>query len=518
MANPSATPFPITGESWIDVMTAGYYWDAGTENTIYWSASDNSYEELFWLDPFGETGAITSLEKAFDYLSYYLDVEFVYVGYFDNHEDAYYSGSDINVSMSSEIFSSDNILAYGFFPDASYNESMYLGAPGDIFLNLNSPANDYSYEPGSAGWALLLHELGHVLGLKHPHDDGGTGRPTFDDIGYDNLDVDWASVMSYEDDYLYHENSFNPKTPMGIDVIALQYLYGANMNTNPGDGNFDIYTTNSYETLWTSGGTDGVDARTANQGFEIWLPYDIGLSTPIGEAIPVNEVELESPFTVFWLVGEIVDAIGSDFNDNLYGNYLNNRIFGVGGDDYIDGGDGIDIAYFNGNANESTLYIGDVSNFIDSVDGYDEIINIERLNFDNGYFAIDHDGNGGQAYRLYQAAFDRTPDPAGVGFWLSKIDNGMSLQEVGARFIDSDEFRLLYGSDPTDFEFLEALYSNVLDRAPDGDGFDWWLGQLESNPDKSRGKVLADFSESPENVANVYDDIAYGFNYDLWIA
>jgi hypothetical protein len=33
--------------------------------------------------------------------------------------------------------------------------------------------------------------------------------------------------------------------------------------------------------------------------------------------------------------------------------------------------------------------------------------------------ALDVDGAAGQAYRLYQAAFDRAPDKNGLGYWIN---------------------------------------------------------------------------------------------------
>jgi hypothetical protein len=92
----------------------------------------------------------------------------------------------------------------------------------------------------------------------------------------------------------------------------------------------------------------------------------------------------------------------------------------------------------------------------------------------------------------------------------------MALEQAAARFIDSSEFQDLYGQAPDDAAFLTALYGNVLDRAPDNDGYVWWLNELQNNPAKTREKVLMDFSESPENRDNVAEVIATGIEYDAW--
>lgn len=129
---------------------------------------------------------------------------------------------------------------------------------------------------------------------------------------------------------------------------------------------------------------------------------------------------------------------------------------------------------------------------------------------------LDTDGVAGQAYRIYKAAFDRNPDAGGLGFWIAQMDKGMDVVEVAARFIDSVEFRSLYGQQPSNAEFLTKVYSNVLDRTPDQAGLAWWVNEMNTNPTKTWQKVLADFSESAENQANVASFIANGIPYDPW--
>ena len=53
-------------------------------------------------------------------------------------------------------------------------------------------------------------------------------------------------------------------------------------------------------------------------------------------------------------------------------------------------------------------------------------------------------------------------------------------------------------------------------RDPDAGGYAWWIEQLENNPEKTWQKVLADFSESPENQHNVAELIANGIPFDPW--
>jgi hypothetical protein len=143
--------------------------------------------------------------------------------------------------------------------------------------------------------------------------------------------------------------------------------------------------------------------------------------------------------------------------------------------------------------------------------------NIERLAFLDVSVAFDTKNVAGKAYRIYKAAFDRTPDGGGLGYWIAQMDKGMDVVEVAARFIDSPEFRSLYGTNPSNAEFLTEVYSNVLDRTPDEAGLAWWVNEMKTNPAKSWQKVLADFSESTENQANVASLIANGIPFDPWV-
>lgn len=148
-----------------------------------------------------------------------------------------------------------------------------------------------------------------------------------------------------------------------------------------------------------------------------------------------------------------------------------------------------------------------------------KLVGYQRVLLNDKAIGLDLTGNAGQAYRVYKAAFDRDPmqgDTAGLGYWIGQLDKGMSLIEVSARFIDSGEFRQLYGQNPSNEQFLTKVYTNVLDRSPDPSGYGWWLDQLTNNPEKTWQKVLADFAESNENKANVAGLIGQGITYDPW--
>ncbi len=142
---------------------------------------------------------------------------------------------------------------------------------------------------------------------------------------------------------------------------------------------------------------------------------------------------------------------------------------------------------------------------------------IERFKFDDVWVATDIDGNAGKAYRLYEAAFNRKPDQEGLGYWIDRLDDGASLNTIASEFLTSPEFSRTYGSDLSRDGYIQALYANVLGRAPDQAGADYWAGRLDSGV-LNRAQVLANFSESPENQQGVMAAIQQGIQYEAWIA
>ncbi len=124
---------------------------------------------------------------------------------------------------------------------------------------------------------------------------------------------------------------------------------------------------------------------------------------------------------------------------------------------------------------------------------------------DVGY--LDIEGTSGQAYRLYQASFDRAPDVEGLQFWTSQLDQGVTLVEAAQMFLDSAEFVTTFGGALTDDAYLDLLYANVLDRAPDQAGLAFW----QTQEDVSRAEMLMAFSESAENKSQV------GIDDGIWI-
>jgi Ca2+-binding RTX toxin-like protein len=208
-------------------------------------------------------------------------------------------------------------------------------------------------------------------------------------------------------------------------------------------------------------------------------------------------------------------------NDIVSGGTGNDSFQSSTGNDSYDGGTGIDTIVYNGFRTSYTITpsAGSAALTVSKpgTSATDILTNTERLQFgDNKAVAFDIEGAAGQAYRLYQAAFDRKPDAGGLGYWISLLDKGASLADAAGGFMNSAEFKNLYGAAPSNADLVTRLYQNVLHRAPDDGGFKYWTGLLDSHQ-LTPMNVMTGFSESPENKAAVIGAISNGMEYNLWL-
>jgi hypothetical protein len=198
--------------------------------------------------------------------------------------------------------------------------------------------------------------------------------------------------------------------------------------------------------------------------------------------------------------GASVSLFGFAGSDTLVGTAGSDTLDGGAGNDALNGAAGLDTAVFSVARDDYAIALSVSGRTVSDnfgTDGTDHLTDIERLEFSDKMVAFDIDDTAGQAYRIYQAAFNRTPDEGGLGFWIEQMDNGASLKQVATAFINSAEFKALYGANPTNAQLVTLLYNNVLHRDPDQGGFNYWMNQL--NNGMPREEALIGFSESFEN-------------------
>ncbi len=234
------------------------------------------------------------------------------------------------------------------FPD--HNGDGGQGALNMFGLHGWSDKPGGQFDEGGTYYQLALHELGHGVGLGHPHDTGNSSKIMDPSYG---LDQSVYTVMSYTN--IWNGESWsgridNPgnysaiSTFSALDMAALQNMYGANTTHAAGDDVYSLAATRAaargYQTIWDTGGTDSmeytgdadavIDLRAATLeykagggGFISWV-----WKVPGGYTIAHGVV--------------IENATSGNGDDRLTGNEADNILNGGGGDDTLIGGAGDD--------------------------------------------------------------------------------------------------------------------------------------------------------------------------------
>ena len=174
---------------------------------------------------------------------------------------------------------------------------------------------------------LILHEIGHAMGLKHSF-----SSPTVPE----GFDSNKYTLMSYTEN---PDNGLDSDAMMLFDILALQDLWGANDETALGDTTYTGSRTETIDAVWDAGGTDTFDGSALSGGVTLDLR--------------------EGRFSSFEAKDDVViaydtvieNAVGGAGLDKLIGNGAGNllsggaskdKLKGGGGGDSIDGGAGRD--------------------------------------------------------------------------------------------------------------------------------------------------------------------------------
>ncbi|MFJ7798405.1 matrixin family metalloprotease [Pseudomonas sp. NPDC096950] len=343
----------LTGVKAVDSLLSGTYWqgsiNGGPTNltysfmfasTSYFAtnySADNEYKAMYDLSLDQRGGIIRALAS-------------------------WSSVANINFTQTTDNISNVGDLRFGGYADMGDQAAAWAYTPssrpngGDVWIG--DPANEFSIN-GSYDYMTYIHEIGHAIGLKHPFSANSLNTtildPSLDDVRY--------TVMSYNNNY-----SYQPTTPMLLDIVAIQALYGANTQWHAGD---NVYSWNYYdkifETIWDSGGTDTIDA--SNQLNSVNLDLNEGAFSSIGVYFEQHTGGTVNNFNSGLAIAygtKIENAIGSTFNDVLKGNALNNVLDGREGVDTMYGGAGND-TYYVDNRDDVVVETGTSATEIDSV-------------------------------------------------------------------------------------------------------------------------------------------------------
>lgn len=339
---------------------------------------------------------------------------------------------------------------------------------------------DFTYDP------IAMHATGNVNKILYFRNDVLMAEAS-------NANIDAATVFNLA------------KMPYGGGQV-LNYLLQGSDRFELGSGNDNVWNSAGADYIDGGEGYDSVRYFDSKSGYTLTRDSDgiVYVKNAAGVVDTLKNVE-----RIDFGDGSITtDQIAQPANP---GGLL------LGGDgSTIEGKGALDtVTYSAAKANYSFARNGDSITVSDSNGVANVLVNVERLSFSDGVLALDIDGNAGMAYRLYQAALERTPDNDGLKYWIGRLDSGdTNLAALADSFINSPEFKSTYGDERSvsNSKFVELLYTHTLGRNYDQDGYNYWVSKLNGN-ETNRRDLLAFFSESNENKAQVYDAISDG----IWL-
>lgn len=257
-------------------------------------------------------------------------------------------------------------LAMSDAPNTAWGYMPHTAAEGgDSWYNNASGVYDNPLR-GNYAYTTFLHEIGHTLGLEHPHENG---MP----IDRDSMEYTVMTYRPYVGAPLtgYTNESWGyAQTLMTYDIAAIQLLYGANFSSNSGNTTYSWSPTTGqafidgvaqatpggnriFQTVWDGGGTDTYDFSN----YATALNVDLGP----GQWTTTSSAQLAR---LHYNGGQIADgnianalqyngdarslvenAVGGNGNDTIAGNNTANSLWGGIGDDFILGAEGGDTIY-----------------------------------------------------------------------------------------------------------------------------------------------------------------------------
>lgn len=213
------TKTPLSGLNHIDaLLDEGPDWNymtGVTPNTIYYTFDISSGNEVSKEGPVTGQVAFTGSQQAgtrtaFSYLQQITGIQFVETASGSNAQ-IHLANLDIEDRLTTGLASWNAPYSYRGTDVVEYKPNAY------VYLDhVDWGWQNYTLAPGGEGYQTLIHELGHVLGLKHPFENSEDNTVRLP-LSQDNTG---NTLMSYTDAGGPY-STFSP-----YDIAALNWLYG----------------------------------------------------------------------------------------------------------------------------------------------------------------------------------------------------------------------------------------------------------------------------------------------------
>ncbi len=381
-----------TGIDWIDGILRPVKW---ADTIVYYSlpATNSEYGGTYGS---GEQGgffqASPRIEAVVDFTLNTLygnaaDDGFSIEGFTDLRID-YTTNPGAHVRVAQTIADPFNLgTAWGYYPNTTK-------VAGDIWFT--NTVSDFSNPvAGNFSHITVMHEIGHAMGLEHSHKNGSFGAVSsqFDSMEYTIMSyrsyTGAATNNGYQNETWGYAQSF-----MMLDIAALQYLYGADFDTNSGNTTY-AWTPGSgvtmvngeaaitpganriFATIWDGGGIDTYDLSAYSDNLQIDLtPGTSSLFSTTQQAnLGHGNKASGNIYNALQYQGDkrslIENAKGGSGDDQIVGNQANNLLVGNSGNDSMWGMDGRD--RLKGGTGNDTLVGGNQKDKLFGGAGDDEL-------------------------------------------------------------------------------------------------------------------------------------------------
>ena len=267
--------------------------------------------------------------------------------------------ADFNViAISQNDQQNQGLAGYAYFPNASF----FIGA--DILISNVADAPAINSGLSNSDYELVLHELGHALGLKHPFDADGGSTTTLSATE----DTSAWTVMTYTLQPGAFDGAFR-----AFDLMPLAEIFGVYEAYRAGD---DIYSFSALSGSFVIDGAGRDTISAAGQSASAYIDLRSGMHSYLGS----KSTLISAPFQLTISAGSFIEnAIGSSGNDLIIGNELANSLYGGQGSDRIFGGEGADV--ISGGAGADVI---DLSEVVAARD----VVTFEPISTENGQDTI----------------------------------------------------------------------------------------------------------------------------------
>jgi hypothetical protein len=333
------------------------------------------------------------------------------------------SNGDIQLATNNQGSQSSG---YAYLPNGS--------SPTYLFTN-NRDTFNTDFTAGTYGPTVLMHELGHTLGLKHPGDYDSTGSSIDGPFLPESTDNGDYTVMSYNVNSGYNlEGKYNI-TPMLYDIQAIQYLYGANMTYHAANDTYAYFSLSAPQCIWDAGGTDQLDFSACSTAVVINLNAGSFSSTTQG----FNNISIAYNVTIEQAVAGSGGStiICNNAGDLITGGAGADTITEGGGSDTINAGGGSDTVIFGARLASFTL-VRTSAGLVVTGEGSDTLTGVETLQFSDGSYSVsdipllnkaiaDQSAQVGHAFSLALGANAFTSDNGSAPVLSAKLASGAAL-------------------------------------------------------------------------------------------